>query len=135
MSIFDILSSIKDLLQKIKKAFRNRKILLKVRHNLECSDIILEEKGYHEKQHYDYDNNEIHVYLTRDPSFTAEDASYKNGIISLRFNNNLKDLLEASLTIYCWACLLPGLSGSKYQQYIRRCRSYVDSQQNTDSVR
>lgn len=135
MSIFNVLSRIKELIRKIIKAFCNRKILLKIRHNLEYSDIILKEKGYHKKQYYDYNDNEIHVYLTRDPPFIAEGASYKNGILSLRFNNNLEDLLEASLTIYCWTCLLPGLSGSKYQQYIRRCKGYVDSQQDTDSVR
>lgn len=128
MSIFNILLYIKDMLQKIKRVFQSRKILKKVKYNLECSDIILKEKGYHDQQQYDYSNNEIHIYLTQDPLFIAEGASYKNGIVSLHFNNDLKDLLEASLTIYCWTCLLPGLKNSKYQQYIRRCTSYVDSQ-------
>lgn len=107
-------------------------MLQKVKYNLMCSDMILEEKGYRDKQHYDYDNNEIHIYLKQKPLFVAKGASYKDGIVSLCFNNNLKDLLEASLTIYCWTCLLPGLENSKYQQYIRRCISYVDSQQDTD---
>lgn len=100
---------------------------MKVKHNLQQSESILEEKGYREsEQHYDYDRNTIHLYLKKRPLFIIKGSSYTGGTVTLHFDSSIAGLLEASLTIYCWACLLPELENSIYQQYKRRCKSYVD---------
>lgn len=112
------------------------KTLSKVRYNIQESEYILEEKGYRKNEkHYDYNYNTIHVYIRKKPFYIMKGASYSKGVITIQFNNDIVGLLEASLSLYCWACCLPGLKGSKYQQYMRRCNDYVNGQQNTNAFR
>lgn len=120
-------NKLKNWIKRTIERYKNRKTLSKIKYNLQQSENILEEKGYRSnEQHYDYSCDTIHIYLHNKPLFLVKGASYEKGTITLHFNNSIANLLEASLILYCWTCLLPELPGSRYQQYIRRCEGYVN---------
>jgi len=118
---------VRNWIQRTIKKYKNKKVLSKVEYNLQQSESILEEKGYRNgEKHYDYSYDTIHIYLRKKPLFMATNASYRKGIITLHFNNDITGLLEASLTLYCWTCFLPGLPNSRYRQYQRRIGDNVN---------
>ena len=126
-----------NLLKELWSWIKNKKVISKIKNILDTCDGILEEKGYHDQdEHYKIKDHKLYVNI----------HYYKGKIDGLRFNSitstmvlifnftTLTSLLDISLDIYCWCCLLSPLQKSRYQQYKRMCNVYVSNEQNSSNA-
>jgi hypothetical protein len=104
-------------LVKIKFTKSSLSVQEKISDIIKESKHILVEKGYvTEEQNIIFTDNMISIPIfdiSKIPFLLRYSFKTKNKVIILCHDT----LLEASLDLYCWTCLLPGLKHSTYQQY------------------
>ena len=115
--------------------FQNKIRSREIQKVLDICDIILEEKGYHDhNKTYWYDHNILYFDISNAHNITQKLPYYitiKDNTIMIKFSN-VKMLLETSLEMYCWCCLLKPLPYSRYQQYERAVHDYACNEQNSN---
>ena len=115
-------SALKKLVLKVKLWYKNTKTkrtLKLIKSTLtECEDI-LTEKGYRSNErHYKYGHHKLYIFIHKNIILTAPTGgNYHKGTVTVRFNDSVSTLMEASLLVYCWCCCLPPIKSSKYQRY------------------
>ena len=123
-----------DVFKRILFRWNNRKVISKIDGILHQCDDILEEKGYHNKDEvHKIENHKlyvnIHYYKGKISELLFDDIT---STMVLTFNfTTLSSLLDISLNIYCWCCLLLPLQGSRYQQYKKEWKLYVSNEQDS----
>ena len=90
----------------------------KIKETIDSDENILREKGYLKNTHINISNYKLSLNINSSITLPnlPEHGLLKNNILLIKYSS-AQTLLEASLSVFVWACLLPALENSVYKQY------------------
>lgn len=90
----------------------------KIKETINSDENILREKGYLKNTHISISNYELSLNINSNVTLPnlPKHGLLKNNILLIKYSS-AQTLLEASLSVFVWACLLPALENSVYKQY------------------